>query len=61
QYLQPTPKHAPVVRYLPPEEFEEIAAEGRAMGFSAVAAGPFVRSSYNAAEVYQAIHKRRGS
>jgi lipoyl synthase len=61
QYLQPTPKHTPVLRYLPPEEFEEIAAEARGMGFSAIAAGPFVRSSYNAAEVYQAIDIRRGS
>jgi lipoic acid synthetase len=61
QYLQPTPKHAPVLRYVPPEEFEEIAAEAREMGFSGVSAGPFVRSSYNAAEVFQAIDTRRGS
>jgi len=61
QYLQPTPKHAPVERYVPPAEFEEIAAEARAMGFLAVASGPFVRSSYNAAEVYQAIRNQGGS
>jgi lipoic acid synthetase len=60
QYLRPTPAHASVARYLPPAEFEDIAAEARAMGFRAVAAGPFVRSSYNAAEVYSAIHTRRG-
>lgn len=60
QYLQPTPQHAPVVRYVPPEEFDEIGAEAREMGFRSVAAGPFVRSSYNAADVYEAIHRKRG-
>jgi lipoyl synthase len=57
QYLAPSPAHAPVVRYVPPEEFDEIAAEARAMGFRSVAAGPFVRSSYNAADVYDAIER----
>ena len=52
QYLSPSVKHAPVVRFVEPSEFEEIAREARAMGFSAVAAGPFVRSSYLAEEVY---------
>ena len=52
QYLSPSAKHAPVVRFAEPSEFEEIAREARAMGFSAVAAGPFVRSSYLAEEVY---------
>lgn len=60
QYLQPTPAHAPVVRYLPPDEFESLADEARALGFKSVACGPFVRSSYNAAEVYEAIDQRRG-
>ncbi|MCA9257083.1 MAG: lipoyl synthase, partial [Phycisphaerales bacterium] len=60
QYLRPTPAHAPVERYLPPEEFDEIAAEANELGFRAVASGPFVRSSYNAAEVYEAIRTRRG-
>ncbi len=59
QYLRPSEKHAPVARYLPPEEFDEIAAEARALGFRAVASGPFVRSSYNAAEVYEAIARQR--
>ncbi len=61
QYLRPTPRHAPVARYVPPEEFEEIAREAQALGFRSVAAGPFVRSSYNAAEVYEAVHHRRGT
>ena len=59
QYLRPTETHAPVARYVPPEEFDEIAAEAEALGFRAVAAGPFVRSSYNAAEVYEAINARK--
>lgn len=60
QYLQPTPGHAPVARFVPPAEFDEIAAEARALGFHSVASGPFVRSSYNAGEVFEAIHARRG-
>ncbi len=59
QYLRPSEEHAPVVRYLPPDEFEEIGTEARAMGFASVASGPFVRSSYNAAEVYEAIDRQR--
>ncbi len=52
QYLRPTPKHAPVDRYVEPERFDAFAAEGRKMGFAFVAAGPLVRSSYKAAEVF---------
>jgi lipoic acid synthetase len=51
QYLQPSPEHLPVERYLPPEEFDEIGALARTMGFSMVASGPFVRSSYHAGEL----------
>jgi lipoic acid synthetase len=50
QYLRPSPKHLPIVRYLPPKEFEELRAAGREMGFAHVEAGPLVRSSYHAAE-----------
>ena len=60
QYLRPTEDHAPVERYVPPAEFDEIADEAREIGFLSVASGPFVRSSYNAAEVYEAIQQRRG-
>lgn len=60
QYLQPTPGHAPVARYVPPEEFDEIAADARAAGVAHVAAGPFVRSSYNAGEVFATLAARRG-
>jgi lipoyl synthase len=48
QYLAPTLKHIPVSRFLPPEEFDSIAAKARLMGFQQVVAGPFVRSSYHA-------------
>jgi lipoyl synthase len=52
QYLRPTPKHAPVDRYVEPAQFDEFAREGRAIGFAYVASGPLVRSSYKAAEVF---------
>ena len=48
QYLRPSPLHLPVVRYVPPAEFEAFAADGRALGFRHVEAGPLVRSSYHA-------------
>ena len=51
QYLTPTLKHIPVSRYLPPEEFDELAVLARALGFHNVASGPFVRSSYHADEM----------
>jgi lipoic acid synthetase len=51
QYLQPTPEHLPVVRYVPPEEFDELGRHAKAMGFRQVASGPFVRSSYHAREM----------
>jgi lipoic acid synthetase len=51
QYLQPTPQHLPVVRYVPPQEFEDLGRAARQMGFRHVASGPFVRSSYHAREM----------
>jgi lipoic acid synthetase len=51
QYLQPTPEHLPVVRYVPPEEFDELGQVAKSMGFHRVASGPFVRSSYHAGEM----------
>ncbi|HEY2826044.1 MAG TPA: lipoyl synthase, partial [Pirellulales bacterium] len=51
QYLQPTPQHLPVVRYVPPEEFDDLGHAARAMGFRRVASGPFIRSSYHAGEM----------
>jgi lipoyl synthase len=52
QYLRPTPKHAPLVRYVSPEEFERYREHGEALGFKYVASGPLVRSSYRAAEAF---------
>ncbi|GBC84234.1 Lipoyl synthase [bacterium HR11] len=52
QYLRPTPRHLPVVRYVPPEEFEAWRQVGMEMGFLYVFAGPLVRSSYRAAEAF---------
>ncbi len=52
QYLQPaTDKYLPVVRYVPPEEFDELGELAKSLGFEQVASGPFVRSSYHAREM----------
>ncbi len=51
QYLAPTLKHVPVARFVPPAEFDAIAAVARTLGFKQVVAGPFVRSSYHADEM----------
>lgn len=48
QYLQPTPRHLPVDRWVHPDEFAEHARAGEAMGIAHVEAGPLVRSSYHA-------------
>ena len=48
QYLQPSQDHLAVERYVTPEEFDELARLGKEMGFSHVASGPMVRSSYHA-------------
>jgi lipoyl synthase len=48
QYLRPTAKHLPLVRYVPPQEFDELRDEGLALGFKHVESGPLVRSSYHA-------------
>ena len=57
QYLQPTAHHHPVLRYWTPEEFKELELYGNALGFSHVASGPLVRSSYHAdQQAAQAAH-----
>jgi len=55
QYLQPSRKHLPIVRYYTPEEFEEIRRFGMEIGFKWVESGPLVRSSYHAAEQVRAL------
>lgn len=54
QYLQPSAEHLPVERFIPPEEFDQWRQAALKMGFSEVASGPFVRSSYHAKELYRA-------
>jgi lipoic acid synthetase len=50
QYLRPSPAHLPIVRYVPPAEFDELKAFALGLGFSHVESGPLVRSSYHAEE-----------
>jgi lipoic acid synthetase len=53
QYLRPTNRHHPVVRWVKPEEFVELAAEATEVGFLGVMSGPLVRSSYRAGRLYK--------
>lgn len=62
QYLQPTlTGHAEVQRFYAPEEFDHLAEYARSIGFLSVASGPFVRSSYNADEVFLESRRRQGA
>jgi len=61
QYLQPTPKHVAVDRFIPPEEFDELAALARAKGFLLVAASPLTRSSFHADRDFEALRARRSA
>jgi len=54
QYLQPTPEHLPVERFVHPDEFAEFKQLGEEMGFKHVESGPLVRSSYHAFEQEEA-------
>jgi lipoic acid synthetase len=56
QYLRPTSREVPVVRYWSPEEFGELAAYGRSLGLEVIA-GPFVRSSYRAEEAFLSVSR----
>jgi lipoic acid synthetase len=62
QYLRPSARHHPVVRWVPPDEFVEMAAEAEQIGFAGVMSGPLVRSSYRAGRLYQqAMAAREGT
>ena len=62
QYLRPSLEdHVPVKRFYTPDEFDELASAARRLGFLSVAAGPFVRSSYNAADVFDESRRRLDS
>ncbi len=54
QYLRPSEKHTPLVKWYTPQDFEGLAREGEALGFRHVASGPLVRSSYHADEQHAA-------
>ena len=55
QYLQPTRAHLPVTRFIPPEEFDQWKETALNLGFDQVASGPFVRSSYHAKTLFEAV------
>ncbi|MFW6189224.1 MAG: lipoyl synthase [Planctomycetota bacterium] len=59
QYLAPSEFHHPVVDFVPPQHFEHLKERALDMGFQAVASGPFVRSSYGAAELAAELLQRR--
>ncbi len=61
QYLQPTPSHHPIIRFVPPEEFEELHQQALAAGVKKVTAGPLVRSSYRAGEVLRELRAMNSS
>lgn len=64
QYLQPTPEHAPIDRWVTPEEFAEWKEFGMSIGFGVVESGPLVRSSYHAekqSELYGILNDRAES
>ena len=60
QYLRPSQKHIPLAKWYTPEEFDELAQEGEALGFKHVASGPLVRSSYHADEQHSAAATKVG-
>src|SRR6516165_1677650 len=61
QYLQPSPKHAQIDRWVHPDEFRWLREQGEALGFGSVFSGPLVRSSYRADEQRHAAETGRGA
>ena len=61
QYLRPTPHHAPIDRFVTPEEFESYAAMARGKGFLMVSASPLTRSSYHAGEDFEKLRAARAA
>jgi lipoic acid synthetase len=59
QYLRPSPRHAEVKRYVPPEEFAALRSIAVAKGFALVAASPLTRSSYHAAADFARLRQAR--
>jgi lipoyl synthase len=61
QYLQPSPRHAQVVRFVPPDEFDGLRRIALAKGFALVAASPLTRSSYHAGEDFERLKRQRSA
>ncbi len=61
QYLQPTPKHHPLIRYVPPQEFDDYAQMARGKGFLMVASSPLTRSSYHAGDDFKKLRQARAA
>jgi len=61
QYLQPTPRHHEVVRFIDPEEFKGIERSARAKGFHLVSAAPLTRSSYHAGDDFARLRDARSA
>lgn len=61
QYLQPTPRHAPVARFVPPDDFDDLARKARAKGFLLVMATPLTRSSHHADRDFEALKAARNA
>lgn len=59
QYLQPTPKHHPLINFITPQEFDEYASMARGKGFLMVAASPLTRSSYHAGDDFAKLKEAR--
>ena len=59
QYLRPTPKHHPVIRWVKPEEFVELSKEADEIGFLGVMSGPLVRSSYRAGRLFKQAQEKK--
>jgi lipoic acid synthetase len=61
QYLQPSVKHHPIDRFVPPDEFEQIERRAYAKGFHLVSASPLTRSSYHADEDFEKLRAARNA
>jgi lipoic acid synthetase len=59
QYLRPSERQTPVVSWVAPSRFDDLAEDARSLGFAAVASGPLVRSSYRAADLAHAARAHR--
>jgi lipoic acid synthetase len=59
QYLQPTPKHAAIDRFVTPEEFDSYASRARGKGFLMVSSSPLTRSSYHAGDDFVRLREAR--